>query len=554
MHDELDGRADRRSVLRGAGALLAAFGIPAPLVEAAQRAAGDPFRLRLGEPQPFSREALLARVEAMAGQDYRPPVKVPADWQTLTYDQYRAIRFKHTAALWRDEQKDAYALEFFAPGLYYPEPIEVFAVNAKAGEARAVLFDRQAFSVADIVPALSDDPSLGFSGFRIIGTPSPGTPPSEVVVFQGASYFRSFGLGQNYGLSARGLAVDTAAPSGEEFPAFRSFYVEGPARETTKVRLHAVLDGPSVVGLYTFDIDHAHDHGGREGAMTRMEVDAALFPRRALDNVGLAPLTSMFLFDATNDERFDDFRPAVHDSEGLLVDNGAGERLWRPLANPKALQVSSFVDAGPRGFGLVQRSLDYRDYADLEADYHRRPSLWVTPRGDWGQGAVTLVEIPADKEIYDNIVAYWRPRQALEPGMRHDFAYALQWGSEAMGLAGDGTGLSRVMETRIGARPSFGPERKPGRLVVIEFGAEALPEGLDEGEFEIWRRGVTVHASANGGVPVSDGVLQRNEETGGLHLAFHFDPGDRTAVELRAQLVDADGRALSEVWLYRWTP
>ncbi|MEX0302430.1 MAG: glucan biosynthesis protein, partial [Leisingera sp.] len=226
-------------------------------------------------------------------------------------------------------------------------------------------------------------------------------------------------------------------------------------------------------------------------------------------------------------------RPAVHDSEGLLVLNGNGETLWRPLANPNRLQVSSFVDTNPRGFGLMQRARKLSEFNDLEAFYHKRPSLWVEPKEDWGKGAVTLVEIPADKEIYDNIVAYWRPREPYVAGSEIKLNYRLTWGEEPV------LSMPRVINTATGER-IFGGD---GRIVTIDFEAHPLfdggPDSLD------------IHISSPQ-AETSDGVLQRNPETGGMRLAFYFDPGERTHAELRAQLLK-DGKAASEVWLYRWT-
>jgi glucans biosynthesis protein len=241
----------------------------------------------------------------------------------------------------------------------------------------------------------------------------------------------------------------------------------------------------------------------------------------------------MFLFDRTNRNRFDDFRPSVHDSDGLLIANGNGETLWRPLANPIRLQVSSFLDENPRGFGLMQRSRSLSDFADLEARYENRPSLWIEPKGDWGPGAVTLVEIPADKEIYDNIVAYWRPRVPFAAGSEVRLEYRMNWGD------GPDLPLAQVIDTAAGARV-FGP---PGRIMVVDFASHPLLEGEPE-DLDV------VLASPH--VLLSQGVLQRNPATGGLRLAFSFDPGTRDHVELRAEL-RRGGQAVSEVWLYRWT-
>jgi glucans biosynthesis protein len=242
----------------------------------------------------------------------------------------------------------------------------------------------------------------------------------------------------------------------------------------------------------------------------------------------------MFLFDETMRQRFSDFRPAVHDNDGLLMHNGAGEVIWRPLANPLRLQISAFSDRDPKGFGLLQRARNFRDFADLEALYHKRPALWVTPGEAWGEGAVTLVEIPADLEVYDNIVAYWRPAQPVEAGNSHRMTYQLDWGEDPSPRTNVPI---RVLDTAIGGRP------EGGNIVAIDFEDGALvPEDLSRIE-------IIVRASAG---EATSGLVQRNPETNGPRLAFTFVPGDAELIEFRAQL-RLDGAPLSEIWLYRWT-
>lgn len=485
----------------------------------------DPeFGMSLGASKPFVAEDILNRARDLAAKPYQPAAQVPLEWRELSYDQYRSIWFDTRNALWRDTDRPA-QLEFFAPGLYFPTPIEVHVIGDDRQTSAPVEFDLNAFDRTDMFPEVPIDNTLGYSGFRIHGEIETPGIKSEYAVFQGASYFRAIGRGQIYGLSARGLALDTASPDGEEFPDFRAFWVEAPAPGSGEIVVHALLDGPSVTGAYRFQIAH--------GSTTVMNVEATIFARRELENVGLGAETSMFFFDETNRNRFDDFRPAVHDSDGLLIVNGAGEVLWRPLANPNELQISSFVDDNPKGFGLMQRARNLSDFADLQAHYHRRPGLWVTPGEDWGQGSVTLVEIPTDREIYDNIVAYWRPRQPIPAGGSHSFSYRLDWCEDAP-IPMD---RARVINSRMGAR--FGG----GRIATIDFGPHGqLPEDLSE---------LQIHVSANRG-ETSDGVVQHNPETGGARLAFTFDPGEHRSVELRAQLM-RDGQAASEVWLYRWT-
>ena len=481
--------------------------------------------LQTGNGVPFSRDTLLVRAKALAAAPYEPRQTVPQDWLNLSYDEYRNIWFDHRNALWEGSDRPQ-RVDVFPPGLYFPRPVEIHEVSNDV--ARPVLFDFGVFDTTDQFPDVTLDQSLGYSGLRLRADLIGSGNHSEYAVFQGASYFRGIGTGQTYGLSARGLAIKTGDPAGEEFPDFIAFWLETPAPEDETVTLHALLDSPSCTGAYSFVLKHGTD--------LRMDVTASLFPRVAMRHVGIAPLTSMFLFDQMNRDRFSDFRPAVHDSDGLLIHNGAGEVIWRPLANPTTLQISAFADDSPKGFGLMQRARRFSDFNDLEAHYHNRPSLWVTPGEDWGRGSVSLVEIPADKEIYDNIVAYWRPAAALVPGNRHDMSYRLDWGANP---APRGSAPIRVMNTAMG-----GSAFHDGLLCVIDFeNGPDVPQDLSQ---------ITRLIRSNAG-EVSEGVLQRNPETGGPRLAFRFDPGTATLAEFRVQLRNVDGGPLSEVWLYRWT-
>ena len=474
------------------------------------------------QPVPFDHAQVIARARALASQDYQPRQEVPQDWLDMSYDQYKAHRFRTEDAIW-SKTDSSYNVDLFLPGLYFRNAVQVNTVQD--GMTRAFGFDMALFDRGEIAPPLSTTGALGYSGLRLRTQLDLPNKKTEFCVFQGASYFRAIGLGQTYGLSARGLALKTGDPMGEEFPDFIEFWLEAPGPNQRSMVVHALMDSPSVTGAYRFTVT--------PGATTVMDVEAHLFAREDLTHAGLAPLTSMFLFDRTNRNRFDDFRPNVHDSDGLLIHNGNGELLWRPLANPVHLQVSSFVDENPRGFGLMQRSRDLQDFEDLEANYHRRPSLWVEPKGNWGKGAVTLVEIPADKEIYDNIVAYWRPQDTLPAGAELPLSYRLSWGEDPQ------MDLARVIDTAAGAR-IFG---EPGRLMTVDFAAHPLLAG-DPEEIE-------VHLSSPD-VDTTPGVLQRNPGTGGLRLAFSFTPNAKNHVELRLQL-RRNGQAASEIWLYRWT-
>ncbi|APG46652.1 glucan biosynthesis protein [Phaeobacter porticola] len=497
--------------------LAAALASTAPL---ALGALSTPARAT-GGPE-FSRDVVVTLARNLAAAPYEPRASVPQDWQDQSYEEYQTRWFRSHDALWSKTPR-SYNVDFFLPGLYFPRPIVINTVEN--GIAQKVAFDISLFDKTDKAPELSIDESLGYSGFRLRTELQEPGKKNEFCVFQGASYFRAIGALNTYGLSARGLAVNTADPKGEEFPEFTAFWLETPVPGQRNMVVHALMDSPSVTGAYRFDILPGQD--------TVMDVEATIFAREELDNIGLGPLTSMFLFDQTNRHRFDDFRPAVHDSDGLLVVNGNGETLWRPLANPTTLQLSSFVDENPRGFGLMQRPRLLSDYEDLEAHYHKRPSLWVEPLGDWGKGAVTLVEIPADKEIYDNIVAYWRPRERYNAGAEVTLSYRLTWGSDP------DLSVPQVINTAAGAR-IFGD---PGRIMTIDFAPHPLfADGPDD---------IKAHITSPHTTP-TEGVLQNNPETGGMRLAFAFDPGERDHVELRAEL-RKDGEPASEVWLYRWT-
>ncbi len=504
----------RRDVLKTLAALAA---IPtAALAEDAP--------LRTGTSTPFNAQTVKNRARALAAADYAPRPTIPQEWEEISYDQYRKIWFDTRNGLWENTNRPQ-RLDVFPPGLYYPQGTEINIVED--GGASPLIFDLNVFDRTDQFPDLPLNEHMGYSGLRLRADLRNSGAFTEYSVFQGASYFRGIGTGEIYGLSARGLALKTGDPMGEEFPDFIAFWIETPETSDRSVTLHALLDSPSCTGAYRFEITH--------GEVLDMEVEATIFARTELGHVGIAPLTSMFLFDATDRARFSDFRPNVHDSDGLLIHNGAGEVIWRPLANPKNLQISAFGDQNPKGFGLMQRKREFSDYNDLEALYHKRPSVWITPRGDWGTGAVTLVEIPADLEIYDNIVAYWRPTTPIPAGAEHAMRYGLQWGADP---APNPPELLRVLGTAMGGRP------EGGLVMVIDFeDGSALPDDLSTVD-------VTLRSSTG---TTTSGILQRNPETNGPRLAFTFMPEGASVAEFRVQLRTGEA-PLSEVWLYRWTP
>ena len=504
----------RRDVLKALAALAA--------IPTAALAEDTPLRVG-AKSTPFNAQTVKNRARALAAADYQPRPSIPKEWENISYDQYRKIWFDTRNALWENTARPQ-RLDVFPPGLYYGQGVEINIVED--GGARPLVFDLEVFDRTDQFPDPPLNENMGYSGLRLRADLRSSGAFTEYAVFQGASYFHGIGTGEIYGLSARGLALKTGDPMGEEFPDFTAFWIETPEASDASVTLHALLDSPSCSGAYRFEITH--------GDVLDMEVEATLFARTDMAHVGIAPLTSMFLFDATDRARFSDFRPNVHDSDGLLIHNGAGEVIWRPLANPNTLQISAFGDQNPKGFGLMQRKRDFSDYNDLEALYHKRPSVWITPRGDWGTGAVTLVEIPADLEIYDNIVAYWRPATPIAAGAEHHMRYGLQWGADP---APNPPELLRVLGTAMGGRP------EGGLVMVIDFeDGSALPEDLSTVD-------ITLRSSTG---TTTSGILQRNPETNGPRLAFTFMPEDANVAEFHVQLRTGEA-ALSEVWLYRWT-
>ena len=472
---------------------------------------------------PFDAAFVRQLARDLAQKPYKAPENsLPDSLKNLSYDAYRTLRFLPDRALWRGETL-SFEVQFFHRGLFFSNRIDIYQVLD--GKAKLVRYSPSMFSFGQIPPP-APETDLGFGGFRLHAPINRSDYYDEVAVFLGASYFRAVAKGQTYGLSARGLAINTGDAKGEEFPSFKAFWIEKPQPRANSLVLHALLDSASATAAYRFTI--------RPGETTVFDVEMTLFPRQQIDLPGIAPLTSMFLFDANDRNAIDDYRPAVHDSDGLAVRNGRGEEIWRPLQNPTDLQVSSFADLNPRGFGLIQRQRNFGAYEDLESHFEKRPSLWIEPIGNWGEGVVSLIEIPTKEEIHDNVVAFWKPHDVLRAKGEYAYTYRLHWGAEKP----DPPPLAKFTKTRIGA----GPDNT--RLFVLELIGEKL-KGIDPAKV----RGAV---SADKG-KIRNVVTQPNPESGGWRLSFQLAPEKAAAVELRSQLTLNDD-PLSEVWIYRWTP
>lgn len=519
---------DRRSMLGGAagwGVLAASGALAQTATDAAPEAAPPE------ADGPFSFETVIAQAHRLAGEEHEPhQIELKGTFADLDYDHYRAIRFRPERRLWQGEKR-GFELDLLPPGFYYKDRIEIALVSD--GVVHTLEFDPNVFHYhpdyfqAPDGAAPADAPhDLSYSGFRVRFPINRPDVMDEFLVFQGASYFRAVARDQLYGLSARGLALGTGGPEGEEFPLFRQFWIHEPEVAATSLTIHALLDSPSVTGAYEFVV--------RPGAETVMDVQSVLFPRVDLTGAGIAPLTSMYFFGPKSRAGIDDYRDAVHDSSGLQMVTGNGERIWRPLDNPLALQFSAFSDQDPQGFGLTQRERAFTHYEDAEARYERRPSAWVAPSNAWGRGSVVLIEIPTDTEFNDNIVAFWRPAEPLAGGSEHRFDYRLLWS----GQPPDETPLARVVASRGGVKVAV-PEH---RSFVVDFALGELP-------FEDLEPRVTASAGE-----IKHVALLRLPAEARARAIITFDPQDAGLAELRLFLVDAEGRTASETWLARWTP
>lgn len=487
---------------------------------------------------PFSYDALRERAKTMAQGPWVELPKADAALERINYDQLRAIRYRPDQSLWRKE-KLPFELQFFHLGYFFKTPVEMFTVTN--GQAKPIPFDPAMF---DYGPNKLDPAAmkgLGFAGFRAHSAINKPEYLDEIVVFLGASYFRSLGKNQGYGISTRGLAIDTAEPKGEEFPWFRAFWVETPPKGAKELVVYGLLDSPSATGAYRFVI--------RPGETTRMDVTTSVFARKDITKIGFAPLTSMYLF-GENDRGFpEDFRPEVHDSDGLLLWNGTGELLWRPLINPAKLQVNAFQVENLKGFGLMQRDSDYDHYQDLESRYERRPSLWVEPVAGFEQGSVSLVQIPSQEEIHDNVVAFYTPAKPVKAGDELKMAFRLNWGPPVTPPSGP---HGEVVSTREGAgtAPNL-------RKFIIDFTTPPKASVKPAKKGSKAKAAPTPEAPIAPVITVSRGKVVNptahiNEVTGNYRVAFEFLPDGNDPTEMRCYVKRGEDAA-TETWSYLWT-
>ncbi|MCB0323289.1 MAG: glucan biosynthesis protein [Bdellovibrionales bacterium] len=476
---------------------------------------------------------VIAIARELASADYRPPATLPSHLLNLSYDHYRMIRFHRDRALWSGNA--LFQVEFFHPGFLYNIPVTMHELDQ--GVSRHIPFTSELFRFDDdagrIVKTRED---LGFAGIRITYPLHKAAVQDEVGVFLGASYFRLVSRGLNFGLSARGLAVDTAGARGEEFPYFSQLWLQKPQPQQDTLTVYALLESRSVTGAYSFVL--------QPGQQTVVDCTATLFFRDRNRKFGIAPLTSMFLKGEGGPRRVRDFRPETHDSDGLLIRTGRGDNqwLWRPLHNP-ALQVqtSQFLDVNPRGFGLLQRDRNFLSYLDVEARYHNRPSIWIEPQGDWGAGAVELIEIPTNDETNDNIVAYWVPKELAEEHLT--LRYRMIVDSD-----GPETGLAKVVRTLVADSGIHVPANDPDadtvkRRFIVDFSSDAIAAlGEDQP--------LTPDIAMSSG-RFSEMSVFKNNDNGEWRVMFLAERPRSTAADLRLSL-SLNGRRMTETWMYLW--
>lgn len=526
MRSDTPARTIRKSLFTlASGTLLSILAaITSPLAAAADKASPGP-----GET--FSYAWLKGYARHQATEDYvSHKGELPKSLQGLSWDDYQQLRYNHDEALWKQDNL-SFRAELFHLGLFFDTPIEIDRLQD--GKVDPIRYSPELFSYGDSkVKGKNLPKDLGFAGFRMQFHTD---WQRDVVAFLGASYFRAVGSEMQYGQSARGLAVDTALPRPEEFPVFTHFWLQDPQPGSDIAVVYALMDSPSVTGAYRFEI--------QPGKSLKMKVDAAIYPRKAIERLGIAPLTSMYMV-GENDRRIGwDWRPEIHDTDGLAMLTGAGEWIWRPLTNPHNLRFNAYADTNPQGFGLLQRDRNFDHYQDDGVFYDRRPSLWVEPIGNWGAGSVQLVEIPTLDETFDNIVAFWNPAEPVQAGQELLYSYKLYWGgippvmSERARVKDTFTGIGGVIgQKRDHYSQRFAIDFEGGVLPTIGGGTEVKPViSVSSGKIEI--TSARPLASINGYRAMFDVAPEDNEQP----------------INIRVYL-EANGQPLSETWLYQWTP
>ena len=506
----------------GNGALAAALGLSMLLLS--------------GTAWAFGIDDVAAKAEKLANESFvAPRSNLQPVFRDMAFGDYQQLRFRNEKALWHDAETP-FEVQFYHQGMHFDVPVRINEITASG--VKEVTYDPEMFDFGNVQVDPKSLENLGFAGFKVLYPLNKADKADELISVLGASYFRVIGKGQVYGLSARGLAIDTALPGGEEFPWFREFWLERPQADRRNLIIYALLDSPRATGAYRLVVTPGKD--------STVDVQARVFLRQPVEKLGLGALTSMYLFGSNQPSPQLNYRPQLHDSEGLAVHSGDGEWLWRPLNNPKRLAISSFPVENPRGFGLLQRTREFSRYEDLDDRYELRPSGWIEPRGNWGKGRVELIEIPTPDETNDNIVAFWVPDEQPQPGEPLDFGYLLHFTMNEPAL--HDPELAWVSQTRLstGDVKQSNLIRQPDgtTALIVDFVgpnlAKLAPEAM-----------VSTRVSVDDNAELVENNLRHNPVTDGWRLTLRLRVRDPARpVELRAALVEGEN-TLSETWTYQ---
>lgn len=512
---------NRRELVAG----LAALGLLGPTRAAlANDATGD--ELRYDAAEPYSFDILVERARQLAAAPYVPEVpRAPDTLEAIDFDQHWRIRYRRDQTLELNEGRAP--IRFFHLGRYFKLPVGIHVVEN--GEARRLRYDPSLFAIPQNSPARDLPDDIGFAGFRVL---EPGSD-ADWLAFLGAAYFRTSGEDNQFGMSARALAIDVAMPTPEEFPRFTDFFLEPSA--DGRLVITCLLNSPRVAGVLRMNVH-------KDGPIV-MDIQSRYFARAAIERFGIAALTSMYWYSETDRVRRIDWRPEVHDSDGLAIWSGTGERLWRPLNNPNRVMTSTFTAPAPKGFGLLQRDRDFANYEDDGVFYERRASVWVEPVGDWGEGGVQLVEIPTDDEIHDNIAAYWLSAKPVAAGDAISLDYKLHWANREPYPPAVG----EVVATRLGRGGIAGQPRPAGvTKIVVDFDG-GLVAALDRNA-----AGVEAMASTSRGTLGKADCYSVKVGTA-WRVTFDLTAEGTEPVELRLYMRQGD-TVLTETWAYQFLP
>lgn len=476
-----------------------------------------------GQLWAFSLDDVSAKAKELAGQKYEAPrSNLPNEFREMKFADYQKIRFRNEKAEWAD-QNTPFKLSFYHQGMHFDTPVKINEVTADS--VHEIKYDPTRFDFGDVKFDPKATEQLGYAGFRVLYPINKDDKQDEIMTMLGASYFRVVGKGQAYGLSARGMAIDTALPSGEEFPRFTEFWIERPKPGEKQLVIFALLDSPRATGAYRLTL--------RPGTDTIVDVKSQMYLRDKVTKLGVAPLTSMYLFGANQPSKVLNYRRELHDSSGLSIHAGNGEWIWRPLNNPKHLSVSNFSVENPRGFGLLQRGRDFSHYEDLDDNYDKRPSAWIEPEGDWGKGSVDLVEIPTADETNDNIVAFWSPAELPKVGEPLNVSYRLHWTMDEKDLhSADSAWVKQTLRSTGDVKQSNLIRQPDGSVAyLVDFegpSLKALPSDAP----------VRSQVSVGENAEIVENSVRYNEHTKGWRLTLRMkikDAGKPT--EMRAALV-----------------